>query len=107
MPVLHRPLGQAEDRQLTELRHFGAFFFPSASDPIAPMKLAVQADELGFDYVRMPDHATWALPEYHVPDIWTLLTAVATLTKRVTVCASVSDPYRRHPLILAQSVSTL
>jgi len=83
------------------------FFFPSVKDPLEPMKLAIQSDELGFDYVRMPDHATWALPEFHVPDIWTLLTAVGALTTRVHISAAVSDPYRRHPLILAQSVATL
>jgi phthiodiolone/phenolphthiodiolone dimycocerosates ketoreductase len=81
--------------------------FPSATDPVEPIKIALNADELGFDYLRMPDHATWALPQFYVPDIWTMLTAVGVLTKHLTVCAAVSDPYRRPPLVLAQSVATL
>jgi len=92
---------------MVELRYFGCFFFPSAENPLEPLKKAIEADKLGFDYVRFPDHATWVLPNMYVPDALTLLTTVGALTKRIRVCASVSDPYRRHPLVLAQSVATL
>ncbi|HEX2679962.1 MAG TPA: LLM class flavin-dependent oxidoreductase [Candidatus Dormibacteraeota bacterium] len=53
---------------------FGAFVTPEATD--RPLRLAVTADELGFDVLGVQDHPY----QRRFFDTWTLLTAIAMRT---------------------------
>jgi len=68
---------------------------------------AVLADKLGLDSVWVPDHII--LENYRSTSLeaWCLLSALGTCTSKVTLGTSVTDPYRRHPAVLAQTVATL
>jgi len=70
-------------------------------------KHAMLAESLEFDSVWVPDHLV--LEDYRrlCPEAWCILSALATRTRRVTLGTSVTDPYRRHPAVLAQTVATL
>jgi len=70
-------------------------------------KHAMLAERLGFDSVWVPDHIV--LEDYKMlcPEAWCILSALATCTRRVTLGTSVTDPYRRHPAVLAHTVATL
>jgi len=65
------------------------------------------AERLGFDSVWVPDHLVLEAYDTLCPEAWCILSALATCTKRVTLGTSVTDPYRRHPAVLAQTVATL
>ncbi len=77
----------------------------------APYEKMVQdatvADHLGFDSVWVPDHVILENHRSTSLEAWCLLSALATFTNRVTLGTSVTDPYRRHPAVLAQTVATL
>ena len=73
----------------------------SGSDPVA---LAVEAEELGFDFVSASDHLHGDSPTY---EPWTLLTWIAASTSRLRVATRVlATPYR-HPPVLAKMAETL
>ena len=71
--------------------------------PVRPLELAVLADELGFELVGIQDHPYQR--RFH--DTWTLLTAIAMRTKRITVFPDVANIQLRPPAILAKSAATL
>ncbi|MFQ6095617.1 MAG: LLM class flavin-dependent oxidoreductase [Candidatus Bathyarchaeia archaeon] len=77
----------------------------------APYKQMVEhtalAERLGLDSVWVPDHIVLENYKRICPDAWCILSALATCTDRVTLGTSVTDPYRRHPVVLAQTVATL
>jgi 5,10-methylenetetrahydromethanopterin reductase len=63
------------------------------------------AEKCGYDSFWMADHIlSFNEP---VPETWTVLTAVAMITKRIKLCTGVSDPHRRNPAVFAQTVATL
>ena len=68
---------------------------------------AVLADKLGFDSVWVPDHIILENYRRTSLEAWCLLSALGTRTRKVTLGTSVTDPYRRHPGVLAQTVATL
>ncbi len=70
-------------------------------------KLAMLAEHLGFDSLWVPDHLVLEAYESLCPEAWCILSALATCTDRATLGTSVTDPYRRHPAVLAQTVATL
>jgi alkanesulfonate monooxygenase SsuD/methylene tetrahydromethanopterin reductase-like flavin-dependent oxidoreductase (luciferase family) len=83
--------------------HFGCFILPDSMQPARPLELAVLADELGFDLIGIQDHPY----QRRFYDTWTLLTAVAMRTNRVTVFPDVANIQLRPPAILAKSAATL
>lgn len=68
---------------------------------------ALRAKECGFDSVWFADHFVSTDPVDECSDTWVLLTAIDLKTKRVMLCSWVSDPFRRHPATIAQTVATL
>jgi phthiodiolone/phenolphthiodiolone dimycocerosates ketoreductase len=88
------------------------------------VKNAKTIDSLGYDSMGFPDHFAGFLPE----SIWTsdvtplslfqqsphtfyelasIMAACATATERVKLVSSVTEPIRRHPVLLAQTFLTL
>lgn len=84
---------------------FGVTIQPAPYDEMS--KHVRLAEFLGFDSVWIPDHIVLESYESVCPETWSVLSAFATLTKRVTLGTAVTDPYRRHPAVLAQTVATL
>ncbi len=69
------------------------------------LDFSVQADELGFDTVWIPDHVVFVSPtEAH--EAWTIATAAAMQTKNISI-GTVSDPHRMHPAVFAQRLATI
>ncbi len=80
--------------------------------PLHPVDLilssAVQAEKAGFDAVWTPDHLVGiGIKRYDAFEAWSVLTACAMKTRRVTLGTCVSDVYRHHPAVLAQHLMTL
>ncbi|HKW60755.1 MAG TPA: LLM class flavin-dependent oxidoreductase [Candidatus Dormibacteraeota bacterium] len=80
---------------------FGVFITPEATD--RPLRQAALADELGFDLIGVQDHPY----QRRFFDTWTLLTAIATRTERVTVFPDVANLPLRPPAVLAKAAATL
>ena len=80
--------------------------------PLYPMDLilwsAVRAEEAGFDAVWTPDHLVGiGIKRFDAFGAWSVLTACAMLTARVSLGTCVSDVHRYHPALLAQHLMTL
>lgn len=80
---------------------FGVFVIPEATE--RPLAHAVLADELGFDLVGVQDHPY----QRRFFDTWTLLTAIAMRTERITVFPDVANVPLRPPAMLAKAAATL
>jgi alkanesulfonate monooxygenase SsuD/methylene tetrahydromethanopterin reductase-like flavin-dependent oxidoreductase (luciferase family) len=80
---------------------FGVFVTPEATD--RPLSQAATADELGFDLVGVQDHPY----QRRFYDTWTLLTAIAMRTERITVFPDVANMQLRAPALLAKAAATL
>jgi alkanesulfonate monooxygenase SsuD/methylene tetrahydromethanopterin reductase-like flavin-dependent oxidoreductase (luciferase family) len=82
---------------------FGVFLTPDASQPSRLLELSTLADELGFDLIGVQDHPY----QRRFLDTWTLLTAIATRTKRIQVFPDVANVPLRPPAILAKAAASL
>jgi alkanesulfonate monooxygenase SsuD/methylene tetrahydromethanopterin reductase-like flavin-dependent oxidoreductase (luciferase family) len=80
---------------------FGVFITPEATE--RPLQLAAMADSLGFDVVGIQDHPY----QRRFFDTWTLLTAIAMRTERITVFPDVANLPLRPPAMLAKAAATL
>ena len=80
---------------------FGVFITPEATE--RPLELAKVADDLGFDLVGVQDHPY----QRRFFDTWTLLTAMAMRTERITVFPDVANVPLRPPAMLAKAAATL
>src|SRR5207248_310311 len=80
---------------------FGVFVIPEATD--RPLQQALVADELGFDVIGVQDHPY----QRRFFDTWTLLTAIAMRTERLTVFPDVANLPLRPPAALAKSAASL
>ena len=80
---------------------FGVFITPVATDQ--PLQLAVLAEELGYDLIGIQDHPY----QRRFYDTWTLLTAIAMRTERITVFPDVANLPLRPPAMLAKAAATL
>jgi len=80
---------------------FGVFVTPEATE--RPLRMATMADELGFDVVGVQDHPY----QRRFFDTWTLLTAIAMRTERITVFPDVANLPLRLPAVLAKAAATL
>src|SRR5205809_5805788 len=80
---------------------FGVFVTPVATED--PMRQAIAADELGFDIVGIQDHPY----QRRFFDTWTLLTAIAMRTERITVFPDVANLPLRPPAMLAKAAASL
>lgn len=81
------------------------------ADPREIVRLAVQAEELGYDHVWLPDHLL--PPEPYGPvyggafEAIALLSHIAAVTRRVTLGTSVLILPLRDPVLLAKQVATV
>src|SRR2546429_9019056 len=80
---------------------FGVFAIPEATD--RPLQQALVADELGFDVIGVQDHPY----QRRFFDTWTLLTAIAMRTERLTVFPDVANLPLRPPAMLAKAAASL
>ncbi|MGH2715452.1 MAG: LLM class flavin-dependent oxidoreductase [Thermoleophilaceae bacterium] len=62
--------------------------------------VARQAEELGYDYF-------WANDDRLQKDVFTVLAASALATERIRLGPGVTNPYSRHPALIAAAVATL
>src|SRR3979490_1712223 len=82
---------------------FGCFLIPDATSPQRALELGILADELGFDLIGVQDHPY----QRRFYDTWTLLTAIAMRTKRVTVFPDVANLPLRPPAVLAKAAASI
>jgi alkanesulfonate monooxygenase SsuD/methylene tetrahydromethanopterin reductase-like flavin-dependent oxidoreductase (luciferase family) len=82
---------------------FGNFLIPDATRPLLPLEQAVRADALGIDLIGIQDHPY----QWRFHDTWTLLTAIAMRTERVTVFPDVANLPLRPPAVLAKAAASL
>lgn len=90
-----------------ETRRFGLGLpnaFPLGEPNLDFLRFAERAEELGYDALWAGDHVV-----FHVPrlEIFTVLAAVVTKTRRVTVGSGVLLLCLRNPVHVAQTVATL
>lgn len=82
---------------------FGVFVIPHMLAGKRPLEIAQLADELGFELVGVQDHPY----QRSFFDTWTLLTAMAMRTERITVFPDVANLQLREPAILAKAAASL
>jgi alkanesulfonate monooxygenase SsuD/methylene tetrahydromethanopterin reductase-like flavin-dependent oxidoreductase (luciferase family) len=82
---------------------FGIFVTPAADAAGHVVQLARRADEVGLDWVSVQDHPYQ--PAFL--DTWTLLTAIAATTSRISVFPNVANLPLRPPAVLARAVASL
>ncbi|QNG21029.1 LLM class flavin-dependent oxidoreductase [Rhodococcus triatomae] len=82
---------------------FGWFLTPDAGAPEALLDTASLLDHTGFDLIGIQDHPY----QSRFLDTWTLLSAVAARTERVTVFPDVACLPLRPPAVLAKSAASL
>jgi alkanesulfonate monooxygenase SsuD/methylene tetrahydromethanopterin reductase-like flavin-dependent oxidoreductase (luciferase family) len=80
---------------------FGVFVTPLATEE--PLRLGVLADELGFDLLGIQDHPY----QRRFFDTWTLLTAIAMRTERISLFPDVANLPLRPPAMLAKAAASL
>lgn len=82
---------------------FGISITPYSNNTEAIFKLAKVADESGLDIIGIQDHP------YNGSffDTWTLISSLASSTRRIHYFPDVSDLPMRQPAILAKSIATL
>jgi len=92
---------------VTLLREFGCHLVTSNYTLQEFFRLAKLIDSLGFNHLKIGDHTLIPNPSAQYPNANTLLSALGVLTKNVRLSAAVTDPFRRHPVEIAQSIATL
>jgi alkanesulfonate monooxygenase SsuD/methylene tetrahydromethanopterin reductase-like flavin-dependent oxidoreductase (luciferase family) len=80
---------------------FGSFLVPNAADPL--IATAQRIERLGLDYIGIQDHPY----QRRFVDTWTLLSAVAASTSRITVFPDVANLPLRPPAVLAKAAASL
>jgi F420-dependent oxidoreductase-like protein len=69
---------------------------------------ATACDELGFDSLWVCDHLYGVpLPTLPILEAWSLLAAVAAVTKRARLGTLVTPPFFRNPAVLAKQIATI
>jgi len=78
--------------------------------PAAPIdsliRVGVRTEKVGFDSVWAADHLLM-IPTGIVPNVWPILSVIASQTERVELGTCVSDPHRIHPAVFAQLTATV
>ena len=77
------------------------------NNPRKIVKLAIEANDAGFESVWMPDHLI-GIGNPSCVDPWCILSILSVHDKIKThLGVGVTDPHRRHPASLAQTISTI
>ncbi|MEZ4507503.1 MAG: LLM class flavin-dependent oxidoreductase [Thermomicrobiales bacterium] len=72
--------------------------------------MATTAEDVGFDSVWLPDHLLFRFPNVHpqgVWDVWSLMPALAAVTKRVEIAPLVACSSFRNPALIAKMADTI
>jgi G6PDH family F420-dependent oxidoreductase len=88
---------------------FGYTLMTEQSGPKDLVRYAAAAEDAGFDLLVSSDHYfPWLSAQGHSPYAWTVLGAVAQVTRRVELMTYVTCPTMRyHPAVVAQKAATL
>lgn len=81
--------------------------FDELADPAVVVRLAVAAEEHGWDGFFVWDHVRWREPVEALADPWVTLSAAAAATSTIRIGPVVSALARRRPQILARQTATL
>src|SRR4029079_18616814 len=77
-------------------------------DPGAVVALAEEAEAAGWDGFFLWDHLLWTAPQPEpVADTWTLLSAIAARTTRMTLGPLITPLPRRRPWTVARQALTV
>ncbi|MEU4340061.1 LLM class flavin-dependent oxidoreductase [Nocardia sp. NPDC023852] len=87
----------------TRPAEFGLFLIPEADNYRQIAELTTYADTTGLDLIGIQDHPY----QRRFLDTWTLITALAAQTTRVTLFPDVANLPLRDPAMLAKSVASL
>src|SRR5512142_2893803 len=73
------------------------------------VRYAQRAEEVGFTFALISDHFhPWLDKQGQSPFAWSVLGAIAQVTKRLRVGTGVTCPtFRYHPAIIAQAAATI
>ena len=81
--------------------------FDELADPMTLVRLAVKAEEAGWDGFFVWDHVAWRAPIRAVADPWVVLSAVAAVTSRLALGPMVTPLARRRAVKVARETATL
>jgi len=91
---------------------FGWYSTSTLQSPDEVVRYAIIAEKSGFTSVWHNDHsllcqAPPSTDKDLTPDVYVILATIAANTKKIRIGPCVTDPFRRHPFITAQTVATL
>jgi len=79
-------------------------FYAFKSDSVQELTAySMLADKLNFDYVWVPDE----VPAKSYRDPFILLAAIGWNTQKITIGTSITNPYTRHPALIASAFNSL
>lgn len=81
--------------------------FDELADPRTAVRLAVEAEEAGWDGLFVWDHVMWRPPVERVADPWITLSAMAAVTDRIRLGPMVTPLARRRPIKVARETASL
>jgi alkanesulfonate monooxygenase SsuD/methylene tetrahydromethanopterin reductase-like flavin-dependent oxidoreductase (luciferase family) len=81
--------------------------FDELADPVVLARLAVRAEEKGWDGVFLWDHVVYRPPIAAATDPWIALAAMAAATRRIELGPMVTPLARRRPWIVARQAVAL
>jgi phthiodiolone/phenolphthiodiolone dimycocerosates ketoreductase len=74
---------------------------------VSLLQRALRAEELGFDFLWVPDHLSDIQPASAIYDAWTVLAYIGARTDKVMLGSGVTDIQRMHPAKTASTVASL
>jgi alkanesulfonate monooxygenase SsuD/methylene tetrahydromethanopterin reductase-like flavin-dependent oxidoreductase (luciferase family) len=91
---------------MRRLREIGCHISVSEYPVGEVLRYARLLDRLGFDHMRVGDHTTTLNPKVRYPNSQAILSTIGALTRRIRIMTAVTDPFRRHPVEIAQWIAT-
>ena len=91
------------------MTNFGYTLMTEQAGPKELVRHAERAEQVGFDFEVMSDHYfPWLAAQGHAPYAWSVLGAVAHVTRTVELMTYVTCPtIRYHPAVVAQKAATV
>lgn len=92
---------------MPKLLEFGCHLLTFLHDVPELLRYGLLLEKYGFDHLKVGDHTLTMNKKVQYPNAHTILTAIGVSTKRIRLSTAVTDPYRRHPVEIAQATATL
>ncbi|WP_280386918.1 TIGR03557 family F420-dependent LLM class oxidoreductase [Nocardia wallacei] len=91
------------------MTRFGYTLMTEQSGPKELVRYAQAAEDVGFEFATISDHySPWLASQGHSPYAWSVLGAVAAVTRRMDLMTYVTCPTMRyHPAVVAQKAATV